>query len=78
MDYIEKKQEGLECQDRLTMLPPNFYGVKDFINGQTSLNEIELTLLGDIKEKSIIHLQCHFGQDTISLGRMGGCYRNRG
>ncbi len=35
------------------------------------VNEIELNLLGDIKGKSVLHLQCHFGQDTISLGRLG-------
>jgi SAM-dependent methyltransferase len=27
--------------------------------------------LGDIRGKSILHLQCHFGQDTLSLGRLG-------
>jgi ubiquinone/menaquinone biosynthesis C-methylase UbiE len=30
-----------------------------------------LELLGDINGKSILHLQCHFGQDTISLSRLG-------
>lgn len=48
-----------------------FYDVKGFLNGRSSLNEIELELLGDIKGKSILHLQCHFGQDTISLARLG-------
>jgi SAM-dependent methyltransferase len=48
-----------------------FYDTKAFINGQSSLNEIELELLGDITGKSILHLQCHFGQDTISLNRLG-------
>lgn len=48
-----------------------FYDVEGFINGNTSLKNIELDLLGDIKGKSILHLQCHFGQDTISLQRMG-------
>ncbi|MCB0480355.1 MAG: class I SAM-dependent methyltransferase [Flavobacteriales bacterium] len=43
----------------------------EFLSGQTSLNSIELNLLGDIKGKSILHLQCHFGQDTLSLARMG-------
>ena len=52
-------------------LESDFYDVKGFLSGNTSLNEIELDLLGDIKGKSILHLQCHFGQDTISLGRMG-------
>jgi ubiquinone/menaquinone biosynthesis C-methylase UbiE len=48
-----------------------FYDVKSFIKGRTSLNEIELSILGDLKGKKILHLQCHFGQDTISLNRMG-------
>ena len=49
----------------------DFYNNQEFIKGKTSLNDIELSLLGDIKSKSILHLQCHFGQDTISLARMG-------
>lgn len=49
----------------------DFYDVKSFIEGKSSLNEIELNLLGDVKGKSILHLQCHFGQDSISLSRMG-------
>lgn len=48
-----------------------FYDNKAFVKGQSSLNQIELDLLGDIKGKSILHLQCHFGQDTISLNRLG-------
>jgi len=45
--------------------------MEGFLQGKTSLNEIELNLLGDIQGKSILHLQCHFGQDTISLSRLG-------
>lgn len=41
------------------------------MNGNSSLNDIELNLLGDIQGKSILHLQCHFGQDSISLSRLG-------
>jgi len=48
-----------------------FYDNQSFINGRSSLNEIELGLLGDLKDKSVLHLQCHFGQDTISLSRLG-------
>ena len=50
-----------------THLKSDFYNVEGFMKGKTSLNPIELELLGDIKGKSILHLQCHFGQDTISL-----------
>lgn len=52
-------------------LNSDFYDMKGFIKGKSSLNQIELDLLGDIKNKSILHLQCHFGQDTLSLARMG-------
>lgn len=48
-----------------------FYDNENFIKGNSSLNPIELELLGDVKDKSILHLQCHFGQDTISLSRLG-------
>lgn len=48
-----------------------FYDVPAFIDGKTSLNDIELRLLGDVRGKSILHLQCHFGQDSLSLARMG-------
>ena len=42
-----------------------------FLKGETSLKSIELDLLGDVSGKSILHLQCHFGQDSLSLARMG-------
>ncbi|MCY0968206.1 class I SAM-dependent methyltransferase [Chryseobacterium wangxinyae] len=52
-------------------LESDFYFVDEFVKGRTSLNSIELQLLGDIKGKSILHLQCHFGQDSISMSRLG-------
>jgi SAM-dependent methyltransferase len=45
--------------------------MNQFLKGSSSLKPIELGLLGQISGKSILHLQCHFGQDTISLSRMG-------
>ncbi|HZF99555.1 MAG TPA: class I SAM-dependent methyltransferase, partial [Chitinophagales bacterium] len=50
----------------------DFYFVGTFRKGKTSLNSIELELLGDVTGKKILHLQCHFGQDTLSLERLGG------
>jgi SAM-dependent methyltransferase len=45
--------------------------MKAFMAGKSSLNQIELDLLGDVSGKRILHLQCHFGQDSLSLSRMG-------
>jgi SAM-dependent methyltransferase len=52
-------------------LNSEFYDMENFKHGNTSLKEIELALLSDIHNKNIIHFQCHFGQDTISLERLG-------
>lgn len=54
-----------------THLKSKFYDLPGFLSGKTSLNDIELNLLGDVSGKTILHLQCHFGQDTISLSRLG-------
>ena len=54
-----------------THIDSEFYDMDGFLSGKSSLNPIEIKLLGDIKDKRILHLQCHFGQDTISLARKG-------
>lgn len=48
-----------------------FYDVPAFKAGKTTLTEIELSELPDVNGKSLLHLQCHFGMDSISLERMG-------
>ena len=42
-----------------------------FKKGSSSLTTIELNELGDVKGKSLLHLQCHFGMDTMSWEREG-------
>lgn len=49
----------------------DFYDNLSFLNGKSSLNSFEIDLLGDVSQKNILHLQCHFGQDTLSLARLG-------
>jgi SAM-dependent methyltransferase len=49
----------------------DFYDNEGFLNGKSTLQSIELDLLGDINGKKILHLQCHFGQDTMTFSRMG-------
>lgn len=47
------------------------YDLELFKRGKSSLMSYELNALGDVKGKSLLHLQCHFGQDTLSWSRMG-------
>lgn len=71
-DYIQINRSSWNNKTKVH-LESDFYNVKDFLNGKSSLNTIELDLLGDLQGKRILHLQCHFGQDSISLARMGAC-----
>lgn len=48
-----------------------FYDLENFKKGKNKLNDLERNELGDIKGKSILHLQCHFGMDTLSLEMLG-------
>ena len=52
-------------------LGSDFYDVPGFKAGRCSLNSIERDALGDVSGRSVLHLQCHFGQDTLSLARLG-------
>ncbi len=70
IDYLTINKQSWDKRTEVH-LSSEFYDVVGFLKGNTSLNSIELKLLGDIKGKSILHLQCHFGQDTISLQRLG-------
>jgi SAM-dependent methyltransferase len=49
----------------------DFYNVAAFRAGGSSLCGIETAEMGSVREKSILHLQCHFGLDTLSLARLG-------
>ena len=49
----------------------DFYDIQSFLNGKSSLNAYELNEVGNVEGKKLLHLQCHFGQDTLSWSRMG-------
>ncbi len=49
----------------------SFYDLEGFKKGKSSLNKIELEGLGAVNGKSLLHLQCHFGMDTMSWQRLG-------
>ena len=49
----------------------DFYDMDRFRETRNSLNAPELKGLGDVSGKSLLHLQCHFGQDTLSWANLG-------
>lgn len=68
--YIEVNRASWN-QRAETHFDSEFYDVESFLKGKSSLNPIELDILGNIKGKSLLHAMCHFGQDTLSLARLG-------
>ncbi len=47
------------------------YGLEKFKKGVNKLHSLEREELGEITGKSVLHLQCHFGMDTLSLEMLG-------
>lgn len=70
MDYIQINKKL--WNERAAVHPDTaFYNMDAFRAGKSSLKEMETALLGDVQGKSLLHLQCHFGQDSLSLARLG-------
>ena len=70
MDYLTANKKAWDKRTALH-IKSRFYDMASFINGQCSLNPIELAQVGSVAGKSLLHLQCHFGQDTLSWARLG-------
>lgn len=48
-----------------------FYRTEDFRRGEIVLDPVVRDAIGNVEGKRLLHLQCHFGLDTLSLARMG-------
>jgi SAM-dependent methyltransferase len=68
--YFEANKAGW---NKRTMIhkDSSMYDVPSFKKGKSSLNKIELEELGGVRNKTLLHLQCHFGLDTLSWAREG-------
>lgn len=49
----------------------DFYDVAAFKAGSMTLKDIEREEVGSVAGKTLLHLQCHFGLDTLSWARLG-------
>jgi ubiquinone/menaquinone biosynthesis C-methylase UbiE len=48
-----------------------FYDLEGFKRGGVRLGPEEVAEIGDVRGKDLLHLQCHFGIDTLSWARLG-------
>lgn len=70
-DFKKEEKTNKALWNELTPVHFKSYGVDRFLNGETTLDSIQLTELGDVRGKTLLHLQCHFGLDTMSWAREG-------
>lgn len=72
-DYIDLFKANQELWNKRTLVhkDSDFYDVAGFMQGKEMLTPIELEELGDVKGRSLLHLQCHFGLDTLAWSRHG-------
>ena len=49
----------------------DFYDVEAFKTGRITLRDLERREVGEVSGKTLLHLQCHFGMDTMSWARLG-------
>lgn len=71
IDYLKLNREQWDRRTK-AHLTSEFYDVPGWLAGAESLKAPELALLpDDLTGLRVLHLQCHFGQDTLSLARRG-------
>lgn len=69
----EHMEQNLKHWNEVTPIheKSRFYDVEGFKAGRCTLMPLEREELGDVSGKTLLHLQCHFGMDTMSWARLG-------
>ncbi|HEY8819404.1 MAG TPA: class I SAM-dependent methyltransferase [Candidatus Limnocylindrales bacterium] len=49
----------------------DFYDLEGFKAGGVRVRPYEIEMIGEVSGRSLLHLQCHFGIDTLSWARLG-------
>src|SRR6266567_276903 len=71
-NFFETNRRNWEDRVPIHLQDANgFYGIDAFLAGSDSLGPTVTAELGDVRGRRLLHLQCHFGLDTLSLARRG-------
>jgi 2-polyprenyl-3-methyl-5-hydroxy-6-metoxy-1,4-benzoquinol methylase len=69
-ELMERNREGWNLRAP-AHLASTYYDVESFKQGRNNLRTLEREELGDIRGRSILHLQCNIGLNTLSMARLG-------
>lgn len=70
-DYFAVNQQAWDEMTRIHLRGSDCYPIEQFRQGRCVLREIDVREVGDVSGKRLLHLQCHFGMDTLSWARRG-------
>ena len=75
-DDEEAIRENLESWDAMAHLHAQgsgaeFYRIEQWLAGESKLSPWEIEEIGRVGGKSLLHMQCHIGTDTLSWAREG-------
>jgi SAM-dependent methyltransferase len=72
-DEADKRARNREMwDDRVPAhVASDFYDIDGFRAGRTALRPFEIAEVGPVEGLDLVHLQCHFGLDTLSWARLG-------
>ncbi len=71
MDEIARENLAYWTEAVAIHLASPFYRTQDFRRGEIVLDRVAREGVGEVAGQRLLHLQCHFGLDTLSLARMG-------
>ncbi|MFE3452182.1 class I SAM-dependent methyltransferase [Nonomuraea sp. NPDC059194] len=69
-DYLEVNRANWDERVAIHVGSP-FYDVEGFKAGEQPLRAFELAEVGEVRGQRLVHLQCHFGLDTLGWARLG-------
>lgn len=71
MDKYTKANRDLWDEWTIMHEGSQHYDLEGFLGGKQTLDPIEIQEIGDVRGLRLLHLQCHFGLDTLSWARLG-------
>ncbi|MFI5047639.1 MAG: class I SAM-dependent methyltransferase [Acidimicrobiia bacterium] len=69
-DYLAANRESWDARTPVH-LGSRFYDVDGWLRDRPTPRARELDALGDVTGRTLVHLQCHFGLDTLQFARAG-------
>ncbi|HZU86362.1 MAG TPA: class I SAM-dependent methyltransferase [Anaerolineaceae bacterium] len=71
MDEYRAANQRLWDEYALVNSQSKMYDMPGFLEGRGGLHDLEIEEVGPVQGKTMLHLQCHFGMDSLSWARLG-------